>query len=288
MSQGLWQRRRARAVQLLARAPHADEMLGFYVGLVELQEGVAEKVSRASEAIRGPAEAAPSEGTGPKGSEALPRELPWGLHETTAAVLEPIFGTFLRGLESIGTEVIAEAARTLLDGQADERIRALQEFWIDRDPADFVPRAFTEAVASALIGEGGPGDPGAGGGTPTGAMRCPCCGSLPQVGLLRDEPDALGRRLLACTLCATEWPFPRLTCAHCGSTDADHLQVHHAESVPHVRIEACESCARYLKTIDQRRDGAAEAVVEDIATPELDLWASDRGLVKIQPSLLGL
>jgi hypothetical protein len=29
-------------------------------------------------------------------------------------------------------------------------------------------------------------------------------------------------------------------------------------------------------------------VVDDLATPELDLWASDRGLVKIQVNLLGL
>ena len=48
MNAGLWRRRRSRAIELLAKAPHADEMLEFYVGLVELQESVAEEVSRAS------------------------------------------------------------------------------------------------------------------------------------------------------------------------------------------------------------------------------------------------
>jgi hypothetical protein len=28
--------------------------------------------------------------------------------------------------------------------------------------------------------------------------------------------------------------------------------------------------------------------VDDLATPELDLWADHRGLVKIHPNLLGL
>ena len=51
MSEGLWRRRRARAIELLASAPHADEMLEFYVGLVELQEGVADKLTLALEAV---------------------------------------------------------------------------------------------------------------------------------------------------------------------------------------------------------------------------------------------
>ena len=76
--------------------------------------------------------------------------------------------------------------------------------------------------------------------------------------------------------------------ADCGSVDAAGLHVHQVESVPHVRIEACDSCAGYLKAVDLRKLGGAEPVVDDLATPELDLWASDRGLVKIQANLLGL
>ena len=53
MSEGLWRRRRARAIELLSSVPHADEMLEFYVGLVELQEAVADEVSRAGEGFAG-------------------------------------------------------------------------------------------------------------------------------------------------------------------------------------------------------------------------------------------
>ena len=64
--------------------------------------------------------------------------------------------------------------------------------------------------------------------------------------------------------------------------------MHEVESVPHVRIEECAECSRYVKAVDLRRDGAAEPIVEDLATPELDLWAADRGLVKIRSNLFGL
>ena len=268
MNAGLWRRRRARAIALLSRAPHADEMLEFYVGLVELQEGVAAEVSPAPE----------------------------GFAEPSFALLEPLFLGFLRDVEPIGTVVMAGAARALLDTDAAERVERLHAFWLERDPDDFLPRAFTEGVAWALVGQAARGtlepdhrgDEAGSVGSSSPRLRCPICGSPPQVSALRDDPGALGRRLLVCSLCATEWAFPRLTCAHCGSGDSDRLRVHEVESVPHVRIEECADCARYVKAVDLRKDGAAEPVVDDLATPELDLWASEQGLVKVHLNLLGL
>ena len=35
---GPWAARRARAVELMRDAPHAEELLAFYVGLLEVQE----------------------------------------------------------------------------------------------------------------------------------------------------------------------------------------------------------------------------------------------------------
>lgn len=268
MSEGLWRRRRARAIELLSSVPHADEMLEFYVGLVELQESVAQEVARAPKSF------------GIQGMQGQSLRL----EELSPDAMEPAFADFLRAMEPIGTQVMASATRALLEAGADERAQVLRTFWLERDPGDFLQRAFSEAVAWVISRGQAPGA-----GRDTALRRsCPVCDSPPQVGVLRDDPGALGRRLLVCTLCATEWPFPRLTCAHCGSVDADGLHVHQVESVPHVRIEACDSCAGYLKAVDLRKLGGAEPVVDDLATPELDLWASDRGLVKIQANLLGL
>lgn len=268
MSEGLWRRRRARAIELLSSVPHADEMLEFYVGLVELQEGVAQEIARAPENF---------------GIQGM-RGQPLRLEDLPHDAMEPAFADFLRALEPIGTPVMASAARALLEAGADERAEVLRTFWLERDPGDFLQRSFSEAVVWVIVG----GEARGAGGATALLTSCPVCSSPPQVGVLRDDPGALGRRLLVCTLCATEWPFPRLTCAHCRSVDADGLHVHQVESVPHVRVEACDSCARYLKAVDLRKLGGAEPVVDDLATPELDLWASDRGLVKIQVNLLGL
>jgi formate dehydrogenase maturation protein FdhE len=64
--------------------------------------------------------------------------------------------------------------------------------------------------------------------------------------------------------------------------------VHSAEAVPHVRVDECATCRRYLKTVDLRRRGDAVPLVEDLATPELDLWAREQGLAKGQANLFGL
>ena len=285
MNAGLWRRRRSRAIELLSRAPHADEMLEFYVGLVELQESVAEE----SAPLNAVASEALASGESVSG-------LPVRLEQLPADAIEPLFAGFLRSLEPIGTAVMARAARTLLDADAAERFKTLRAFWLNPDADDFLPRAFTEGVAWSLARHAAELTPhpdqrgeGAGsGGAPALQLSCPICGSPPQVGVLRDDPGALGRRLLVCSLCATEWAFPRLTCVHCGSSDSDRLQIHEAESVPHVRIEECAECAHYVKAVDLRKDGAAEPVVDELATPELDIWARDRGLVKVQLNLLGL
>jgi FdhE protein len=58
--------------------------------------------------------------------------------------------------------------------------------------------------------------------------------------------------------------------------------------VPHVRLEECGTCRRYLKTVDLRRRGDAVPVVEELATIELDLWAREKGLTKLHTNVFGL
>jgi formate dehydrogenase maturation protein FdhE len=68
----------------------------------------------------------------------------------------------------------------------------------------------------------------------------------------------------------------------------DALPVFSAEQFPHARIEACDTCWRYLKTIDATRDGRAIPVVDDLATVALDLWASDQGYARVRTNLVGI
>ena len=116
---------------------------------------------------------------------------------------------------------------------------------------------------------------------------CPFCGEKPQVGVLRGEGDG-AKRSLICSLCATEWDFRRLLCPSCGEEAPEKLPVYTAEEFTYVRIEACDSCQMYIKTVDLSRNGLAVPVVDELATVSLNLWAEEHGYTKIQLNLLGM
>jgi FdhE protein len=54
-----------------------------------------------------------------------------------------------------------------------------------------------------------------------------------------------------------------------------------------MRIEACNSCRRYLLAIDVARDRMAVPLVDEMAAIPLDLYARDRGYTKTTPNLVG-
>jgi FdhE protein len=116
---------------------------------------------------------------------------------------------------------------------------------------------------------------------------CPVCGEKPVAAVLRPEGDG-GKRFLLCSRCFTEWEFRRLLCPHCGEEDKDKLPVYTATEFPHVRVEACDTCRVYLKSIDLTKNGLAVPEVDELASIALDLWAAERGYTKLQPNLFGL
>jgi FdhE protein len=115
--------------------------------------------------------------------------------------------------------------------------------------------------------------------------RCPACGSHPVVGVLREEGHG-ARRTLVCARCHTEWPGRRVECVSCGEREFEALPVFTAEQFPHIRLDACERCRHYLKTVDLTRDGLAVPVVDDLASLALDLWARGEGYVRLRANLL--
>ena len=87
-------------------------------------------------------------------------------------------------------------------------------------------------------------------------------------------------------MCLNEWPALRLACTACGEGSFEKLPVFRAEEFDGARIDVCESCQAYFKTIDLTRDGSAVPVVDDLATLPLDLWAGDKGYRRARPNLL--
>ena len=125
--------------------------------------------------------------------------------------------------------------------------------------------------------------------SPTSPSRptCPFCDSPPLLAILREEGHG-ARRSLQCGLCLTEWPAMRLVCCACGEGTFDKLVVFRADDVKGVRVDACESCRTYMKTIDLTEDGTAIPLVDDLATIPLDLWARANGYHRERANLLRL
>ena len=60
------------------------------------------------------------------------------------------------------------------------------------------------------------------------------------------------------------------------------------EKDPSARIEACDTCKRYVKSIDLSLDARPIPEVDDLVTLALDLWAVDQGYQRIEPGLAGI
>src|SRR5216683_4953933 len=120
--------------------------------------------------------------------------------------------------------------------------------------------------------------------------HCPRCGGLPQLAVFAQTGEALltSPRKLLCSRCANEWVLSRMTCASCGETSGAKMPIlSDVELFPHLRIDACEICRRYLITVDRRKDPRAVPVVDELAALPLHLVAAERGYTKIARNLMG-
>ena len=283
MVDDVWSVRRGRAIHLLGQTPHAEEILTFYVGLTEAQETVAAAIPVA-------------DWLGVVRSEE--GDYPWlDVRRLPLDELALPFRDFLARVTEIGTETIKNGARSLIDGEDEHRLdtlRAVIQDWRKADDSEGTPddalgnpeviygRAFLEPVVTAIVGSSAhrPAD--------WTRNHCFACGGAPQVASLRDLPDAVGHRSLTCSMCSTEWRFQRLTCPGCGEIEAGRLPVHTAESIDHVRVDACRTCSRYIKTVDLRKEGNAVPLVDELASVALDIWAHEQGWKKLRVNVLGL
>jgi Protein involved in formate dehydrogenase formation len=119
------------------------------------------------------------------------------------------------------------------------------------------------------------------------ASCCPHCGFGVLCSVLREE--GMGRRRLgSCSICSNEWALPRLGCLRCSEQDPEKRPIFTFEDWPHIRVEACESCGGWLKSLELAKDAEALAMPDDVASSAINLWASGRGYESIGNHLFGL
>jgi FdhE protein len=249
-----WDRRIARAGELREKHPQVAELLEFYQQLARFQKSVYEKLSSVSE-----------------------HELP---------VLLPFFPELIALVRRAGSSALAQAAAMLDQDSPEDRLMLLEAIWQHQVESSqiagedaFFAQALLQPYAEYLAAK-------ARGGGESSSALCPFCGSKPQLGVMRPEGDG-GKKFLLCSLCSTEWPFRRLLCPNCGEENKDKLPVFAAQEFDYVRVDACDNCHTYIKSIDLTKNGNAVPVVDELATISLNLWAQENNYQKLRPNLFG-
>ena len=111
--------------------------------------------------------------------------------------------------------------------------------------------------------------------------HCPVCGSLPSLSLLKGEG---GKRYLLCSYCGYQWRVDRLFCPFCNNKEQGSLKYFLGEGEEAYRIDLCDQCRQYIKTIDYRNLEESDPVLEDLGTLHLDLLASQKGYKRPVPN----
>jgi FdhE protein len=255
-----WQRRIDRAAELAERAEAAGPLLFAYRRMLGLQQDCYEALRRDPGRLTG----------------SLDRDLP---------AIRGCIPPMLNALATTGPARVADEARRLLDGGDSAIDGVLLTAWRASSPA-FCARIVLQPYAECLAATGlRP----IGRHLPQSHAACPFCGGPPQLSILESPAGAEGGgRHLLCATCSTTWPFRRVLCAHCGEEDEHRLSYFHSPAFDHLRVDTCDTCKRYLKTVDLTRLGIAVPVVDEVAGAPLDLWALERGFEKIELNLVGL
>jgi formate dehydrogenase accessory protein FdhE len=266
MSQDPWQRRIERAEDLSHQHAFAAEILRFYLQVAQFQRDLYRRLESSS-------------ATGPnRSSDPIPG--PPELPELAAS-----FPRFLLVIEEHAPTRLADFAHGLRSAPESTQTELLNDFWSGMAEPDvvglneFPARAFLQPYAEFVRLRSGMQWDGY-----THSL-CPFCSRKPGLGVLRQQGDG-GSRSLICSFCLAEWQFRRILCPGCGEEDHSKLPVYTAAELDHVRVECCDTCKSYLKTVDLTKNGLAEPLVDEIAAVPLDLWAQQHGYSKLQANLL--
>lgn len=246
-----WDKQISRANELAAQSA-AIELLNFYARVLSAQRDIYEFLWKATQQVD----------------------------------LEVLGGTMpilLKAVEETGSPQLRDEMQSLETSTATDIFNMLLEYSTQRSPTQFFAKALFqpygrwswESTASV---------------SPINQQRfCPCCNGLPQVSSLQFDPSSeSANRSLICATCLFSWSFRRGMCANCGEESPSKLLYFQADQHSHIKVETCESCRSYIKSIDLTQLGIATPLVDDVASAALDVWAAENGYTKIEINLVGL
>lgn len=279
---GVWEQRRRRVAELRAGRGFARQLLDFYGALLGVQESAFVEAQT----------------TMPP-----PDSLVAYVVEMVVPSVADV--SIAVGPDRLRADVISRFER----GDASDIIRS----WMAGGPQEPVDRYLARASLGPVLEALG-ADAKAQCSGPRDSRHCPECGGPPQMSVFDQASDdlATGPRRLLCARCGASWGYARMTCAGCGEDSSAKLNVfsehgttsgergsvvrglpgaaaaaNYGAVFPHMRIEACDSCHRYLLSVDLAADSTAVPLVDELSAIPLDLYARERGYTKIITNLMG-
>ena len=254
-----WDKQINRATELTARSA-AKELLNFYVSVLSAQRGVYEFLFKKALELS---------------------------DEPTAdlRLLTETMPIVLKAVEDTGSSQLQNEMELLKASTPDQIFNVLLDYLDQRHSTQFFAKALFQPYGRLRWERGARAIAT----TRDEPRICPYCNGRPQVScLLLDPPSELINRQLICATCLLAWQFRRGMCANCEEESPEKLAYFQAEENNHVRVETCDSCRSYIKTVDLTKLGTAVPLVDDVASAALDLWAAEKGYTKIEINLVGL
>jgi FdhE protein len=256
----VWDRRIERARELAAAHKSTAALLTFYITVLTAQKALYDALASRNGSLSG----------------ALERDVA-GLRPHAVALIRDVVANAPDPLVTRANELLSAAGAPLDD--------VLLAWWSAPSDREFFPKAVLQPYAQWLADTR---HPAVGRGLTRADNRCPFCGGAPQLSILTSgREDTAGGRSLLCAACLGSWPFRRVVCVACGEEDDRKLGYFHTSELDYLRVDVCESCRSYVKTVDLTRNGLAVPLIDEVVGAPLDGWARDRGYAKVELNLLG-
>lgn len=107
---------------------------------------------------------------------------------------------------------------------------------------------------------------------------CPVCGWKASMAVTSTQNY---QRILHCSMCDTTWPFKTMACTNCSNEDHSTLSYISVEGDEVYRINVCDKCRGYIKTLDENKLVSKNSLAEeDLRSIHLDIIAQREGYIK--------
>ena len=114
--------------------------------------------------------------------------------------------------------------------------------------------------------------------------RCPVCRAQPAVSWIGDN----GRRRVSCSYCGTTGYVDRIGCPVCQVVDASKQNILTFEREEEFKINTCDLCRSYVKTVDAGMILRLTPEPADLVSLPLDIVVQEKGYARRSPNPVGM